>query len=159
MKVHYKVSFDPPAPAHDASPFDAMMDRWFTEGFSGGATLEDIQLRDSLKERFRVLVSGIQLARSLKGDPTQALTEEIAKLRTYIQQQQESLALYQQRHARDLARAEEQALRPHLMRLLPILDAILMMQADARRPDCDPQTVVLALDMIGDGIETQIPRS
>lgn len=58
---------------------------------------------------------------------------------------------YQARAAKDLERAEEQALRGYMLDLLPILDSLDLAQADARSPNRDPARVLHALDILAQG--------
>jgi len=60
---------------------------------------------------------------------------------------------YQSRAAKDLDRAEEQALRKVVNEILPILDNLDLANADAHSDHADPQRVKEALDLTGQSLK------
>ena len=145
-------------PQQPADPFCEMLDSWFANGFKQGATFEDFQMMESLKARYRDLVSRARqcTCSSVTDAQLASMRQEVEQWRAFLYQQQENLASYAARSARDLARAEELKLRPQLLKLMPVLDALALTVADARRPDAEARHLAEALDMVKQGLSGHI---
>lgn len=126
------------------SDFDAYIDS-LAQRLGLSVTEDDLALAASLKECHHRLEAF-------------AVEQEAARLRAQIKQQEKNLAAYQRRCAGDLARAEETALRPHILALLPILDARNLAHTDAAGPDCDPARLAEATGMIAEGLAVNLDR-
>ena len=136
--------------------FCAWMDRVFESSApKDGHTFETFQAFALQKARYHDFIVRVRQY-ACSGKQLVAVRAEIERWRASLITQQENLASYALRAGRDLARAEEQALRPHMQKLLPVLDALDLARSDSHRPECDPANLRDALSMIKDGLSGHI---
>ena len=87
------------------------------------------------------------------GGQSAELNAEIAKLKDQSLRAKADFLNYQSRAAKDLERAEEQALRKFVLELLPILDNLDLANADAKSANTDPARVKEALDLTSQSLK------
>lgn len=88
-----------------------------------------------------------------------ALESECADLRTRIETERVNLCDYTRRAQKHVERAEETALRPHILALLPVLDAIDLAKRDAASDASDAHSLGDAMAMIVDSLRRAIPQA
>ena len=137
----------------------AWMDSLVQRAYGGALGYDEFNALSDLRVRVRELFARAKACvprPDAGGSLPPGDAAEVEAARTLVTRQQEQLASYAARHEKDLERAEEFALRPHLLALLPILDALDLVKKDTERPDCDPQRVLEALGMVKDGLASHL---
>jgi molecular chaperone GrpE (heat shock protein) len=131
------------------------MDAVFAEKLGATPPLQDVVEFQALKARLQRMVALMEEIVKPRVDAI-ALAVERDKWRAYIAAQAENTRTREVRHSNDMMRAEELTLRPRMLTMLPVLDALDLARADAEQPGCDAPKLVEAMIMIGDGLKAAV---
>lgn len=114
-----------------------------------------VELR-TLQAQLRDLVTRAAESSAGTAEELAALQKERDKFKAAAAKARADFLNYQARSAKDLARAEESALRGLLTELLPVLDGFDLARADAESGIADPARVREALSMLAESLEQML---
>jgi molecular chaperone GrpE len=138
--------------AEEAEGFSKGLEKFFRRALGDLPSAADVTEIRAHQATVRDLVERASALGGEAGEKLAAATAERDKLKDAAARARADFLNYQARAGKDLARAEELALRGYMQEMLPVLDSVNLALKDAESPDADVGRLREALGLLANSL-------
>jgi molecular chaperone GrpE len=137
----------------------ALVEKSFKKAYEASGNMPDAMQMSEVRGHVAMIKDLVERAREA-AKPSEEIEQQLKtalaerdKLKDQVTRAKADFLNYQDRASKDLAKAEEGALRGYVSDMLPVLDNLQLSLADALSEQADLKRAQTALEMIADGLQ------